>query len=552
MAKTKQSLHFEEIVKDIAKRNIPPLIKKEPIRVKHKKKFLKLRPYDSEITVIDLNRQNYNSTTDSGTKHLNSGTDSGTKHLNSGTDSGTKHLNSGTDSGTKHLNSGTDSGTKHLNSGTDSGTKHLNSGTDSGTKHLNSGTDSGTKHLNSGTDSGTKHLNSGTDSGTKHLNSGTDSGTKHLNSGTDSGTKHLNSGTDSGTKHLNSGTKHLNSGTDSGTKHLNSGTDSGTKHLNSGTDSGTKLKGIPFKVINYLLLNLENKKNLITKKISINQLSKEIDETLNSTRQAIRRLKHNNTIKTIEFSTSCSNGYAKFKISRSFYQNLIKNPPERLELTKAMVLEEKKAKITLPLNNSINNISNITNTIKEEERSKDFLFKDRISHNSQNTCDFPSAWLKINIEPLRTIGFSDTQLQQLQNRNTPEVVQESIYQFAYGLEYNEKTKKYNDNALNVLMGVLRKGQAWIEPNYRSPQELALEDLIAQKKEKKNRCNKKLDELMDLEFPAWHNKLSEQEIEEIVPETFRVTRVPQDVVEYLKKYFRDKMLIPRLKEQGISS
>ena len=146
------------------------------------------------------------------------------------------------------------------------------------------------------------------------------------------------------------------------------------------------------------------------------------------------------------------------------------------------MLEEKNLHF-LPINSINNNSSSSTiNTIGEdkEETKKDFPIENEISHTSKNIFNTPSVWLKINIEPLKAIGFSDTQLQQLQNRNTPEIIQESIYHFAYGLEHNEKTKKYKDNALNVLMGVLRKGQAWIEPNYRSPQELALEDLISQK------------------------------------------------------------------------
>ena len=53
--------------------------------------------------------------------------------------------------------------------------------------------------------------------------------------------------------------------------------------------------------------------------------------------------------------------------------------------------------------------------------------------------NFPD-WKKINFEPLIEIGFSQTQLKQLatQNLNTPEIVQESINHFAFGLKNNEK------------------------------------------------------------------------------------------------------------------
>ena len=41
---------------------------------------------------------------------------------------------------------------------------------------------------------------------------------------------------------------------------------------------------------------------------------------------------------------------------------------------------------------------------------------------------------KFRYRTARKIGFSETQLMQLQSKNTPEIVQESIHHFAYGLE----------------------------------------------------------------------------------------------------------------------
>ena len=284
------------------------------------------------------------------------------------------------------------------------------------------------------------------------------------------------------------------------------------------------LSGIQKSIFFYILDICKKNRSTQTGHISTKDLAEITHCSYGSVKTSIIRLVKKKLI-TRQRGKTARNGYINLTMNKNIKKAAIK------------ILDNELGNKTFYISNS-NNIT-ITNTSNKGGGNNDGL--------STN-----NAWLKISIDPLKIIGFSDTQLQQLQNLNTPEIVQESIYHFAYGLEHNEKTKKYKDNALNVLMGVLRKGQAWIEPNYRSPQELALEDLISQKKEEQNRCNQKLDELMDLEFPAWHNKLSEQEIEEIVPETFRVTRVPQDVVEYLKKYFRDKMLIPRLKEQGISS
>ena len=212
-----------------------------------------------------------------------------------------------------------------------------------------------------------------------------------------------------------------------------------------------------------------------------------------------------------------------------------------------------------PVNTLINNKNKkVESNNGSQTVHKRFTKPDTIIYNynilNNIIINLKEEWKKIKVDLLSHIGFSEIHLLQLQdkNSNTPEIVQSSINHFAYGLKHNEKTKKYREDALNVFMGILRKGQAWIESNYKSSQELALEELVEQRKKERERYNRRVEELIDLEFSDWHNKLSEQEIEEIVPETFRVTRVPQDIVEYLKKYFRDKILIPRLKEQGISS
>lgn len=158
-------------------------------------------------------------------------------------------------------------------------------------------------------------------------------------------------------------------------------------------------------------------------------------------------------------------------------------------------------------------------------------------------------WVEINIEPLKDIGFSLTQLKQLQLKslNTPKIIQESIDHFSFGLEYNPKVKQYSD-PLNVLMGVLRKGQAWIEQNYRSPQEIAQERFLVQKKAERERFKKLEEEAYKFALEEWCDSLSAEKIEEIAPSKksemditpqnvklslyFKSTIWPQKKIEYL--------------------
>ncbi|HRD70498.1 MAG TPA: hypothetical protein PK657_10160 [Legionella sp.] len=121
----------------------------------------------------------------------------------------------------------------------------------------------------------------------------------------------------------------------------------------------------------------------------------------------------------------------------------------------------------------------------------------------------PSEWDNVNYDPLAHIGFTKTQIKQIIDKNEPTVVQESIYHFAFGLEHNPKFKKYEE-PLNVLMGVLRKGQGWIESEYRSASEIAQLKFLESKKAEIARRKSLEEEAYKLAFNEWEETLGEQE------------------------------------------
>jgi DNA-binding transcriptional regulator GbsR (MarR family) len=174
--------------------------------------------------------------------------------------------------------------------------------------------------------------------------------------------------------------------------------------------------------------------------------------------------------------------------------------------------------------------------------------------NKKTTTSLPEDWKKINYDSLVEFGFSETQLKQLYETNltNPEIIQESINHFAYGLENNEKTKAYKiKDPLNIFMGVLRKGQSWHEANYISPKELALKKIVEEKKKEKERYDLMIKELMDIEFPVWRNKISPNQIKLIVPEeTLRINLAPA-ITACLRTHYLEKILLPRLETEEIN-
>jgi len=134
-------------------------------------------------------------------------------------------------------------------------------------------------------------------------------------------------------------------------------------------------------------------------------------------------------------------------------------------------------------------------------------------NTTTNGAELPEEWDNINLDLLQDIGFSESHLKQLCSLNTPELVEESIKHFAFGLLNNPKTKQY-PNPINVLMGVLRKGQAWVENNYKSLQEIAQEELVARKKAEAERLVKLEQEIYNAEFKIWESGLSATELKAI--------------------------------------
>ena len=165
--------------------------------------------------------------------------------------------------------------------------------------------------------------------------------------------------------------------------------------------------------------------------------------------------------------------------------------------------------------------------------------------------ELPEIWLDINFESLKEIGFSITQLKQLysKNFNTPEIIQESINHFAYGLENNPKIRQYPE-PLNVLMGVLRKGQAWVEPKYQSPQEIAQRELIERKKAERERLKQLEEDAYKLALEEWQETLTAEQLEEIAPpKKGRGDFMPQHVK--LSVYFRENIWSDKKKDYFVS-
>ena len=106
------------------------------------------------------------------------------------------------------------------------------------------------------------------------------------------------------------------------------------------------------------------------------------------------------------------------------------------------------------------------------------------------------------------------------------------------------------NPLRGLMGVLKKGNAWVEGSYKSPEELALELQIKNKRMQLERQQAKKDELFNIEFEIWYTKLTPEDIAKIEATngfkslpiaTFNKKMSSSIYRSLMQGYFRDKII-----------
>ena len=156
-------------------------------------------------------------------------------------------------------------------------------------------------------------------------------------------------------------------------------------------------------------------------------------------------------------------------------------------------------------------------------------------NTTSRTC-LPEDWKNINLDFLQNINFSENHLRQLYAKNvtTSEIIQESIKHFAYGLLHNPKTKQYSD-PVNVLMGVLGKGGLWVESNYKSPKEIAMQELIECKKVETERLATLEKNAYEMALNDWKKHLSPEEINTITSVSDKTTPTNVQIRLYFKAH-----------------
>jgi len=271
----------------------------------------------------------------------------------------------------------------------------------------------------------------------------------------------------------------------------------------------TDLRNNPLQLIRFFFeLAKEEGDGYKTRKIKLREVIQQLNISKNSAKTALRFLIKQNLIAKIEFKVG-KLGWSKYELKEVIYKEIEK------ALSKGSIDPFPIVKFIEPVkgSNSSSSINNTTTTIIDPN------------------------WKNIDVSPLEKIGVTQKHLQQLKSKTTQEVVQESINHFSYALQHNPKVKKY-DSPIAAFISVLKRGEAWIEPNYRSSQEIAQEQLLKSKKAEKERLKRLEDEAYTLALEEWKEALTDEKREEISSKKGRGDIIPSEIK--INLYFKENI------------
>ena len=266
-----------------------------------------------------------------------------------------------------------------------------------------------------------------------------------------------------------------------------SSNDSQTIVKNNNKISIDDLSGLQLNILIFLIKNIENDSLKTTKQITIPFMSQALQSNKNMLVQGIYRLKKKGFIFLIKRKDG-RGGWCKYKLHKDI--NIDLNSLE----------------ITYIYNNDINIIN--------KKESKEVVTENDSSQKDESNTD----WLNIDFSPLLKFGFKKAQITKFSKNEllTPEMVQESIYHYAWALDNNldEMLKKYDarfeKNKLGLFIGTLNRGEDWVEAGYQSPEDIAQEEIFKAKKARVEKIKQQKLEMLNLDFELWYEELTKDD------------------------------------------
>ncbi len=258
---------------------------------------------------------------------------------------------------------------------------------------------------------------------------------------------------------------------------------------------------------------IENKQETTTP-LTLEYIANCCKTTTKTVKTTIQRLVKTNLIKRIQ-SQNGRGGWTIYELESTLFRSILH--------------EEKIHSISIETVNKV--------YTKPETTS----YTSSSSNTTTTTTKLSEKWEKINFELLQDFGFSKEHVLQISKLGsiTPDELQNSIDYFVFDLRENNKAKEIKKSPLSFFMGIMRGHGFYNAPkNYESQQDRKLRLKIEQEKREKENREKLEKELINIEYDKWHSKLTDAEIDSLVPEKIKNSKYTKEPLtrEFLKSYF----------------
>jgi predicted transcriptional regulator len=269
------------------------------------------------------------------------------------------------------------------------------------------------------------------------------------------------------------------------------------------------LVGLQKKIVLFVYGLCKKTLNKITPPISIEYIATTCETTKSSAQKTIQRLEDKGALIRANYKNG-RGGWTQYELPAVIYNDIL-HSDLTVELSTNLGQSYDKYK-TEPRTEPRTQVPSSSSSLKDLKETTTTEETDQPKHV------LPEEWITIDTNPLNHIGFGRPQLLQLLQLGmlAPDMVQDSIFAFAFDLEINNKAKSIKTNPLNYLMGTLKKGIVYTCSNYEPPHIRAMREYREQKAAALIQQEEMEKEIFDMEFTAWKQTLSEERILEILP------------------------------------
>ncbi|MGK5089280.1 hypothetical protein WDW86_17150 [Bdellovibrionota bacterium FG-2] len=294
--------------------------------------------------------------------------------------------------------------------------------------------------------------------------------------------------------------------------------------------------GLQRRIILFIFESTKVSRDKATSPIAIQNLAVTCKTTAMAAQVTIRRLEKKGFIRRVEFKDG-RGGWSRYELSGAAFQELLHFESQNKVGT---ILEQSQNKVGSQLRTELRTSPSSSSSFLIREDFKTTTTSEPDLRKDDPT-KLPPEWEQVNCIPLADYGFGESQLSQIVRDKllTPEMVQDSIFAFAFDLRVNAKEKEVRGAPLNYFMGILRKGFAYARPaNYETPQEAARRKRLELLQREESQRQAEEQQLLELEFSSWKRGQSVAEIVAQLPEHARRPGPVQDSA--LKNHFVENM------------